>query len=431
MRRTVRPSPPTILIALALLAAGCGADATLSPSPSGGGERVSLLLFGEPEELAAYRELVETYESRHTGVDIGIIEASDRTDLLARLSTSFAGGQPPDLFLINYRYFAQFAARGVLEPMSSRLDGSAALDEEDFFAEAMNAFQFGGEQVCMPQNISSLVVYYNRNLFEASDVPIPAEGWTWDEMVDRAVALTNVGIDQYGLGVEPTMIRVAPFVWSNGAELFDDPARPTRFTLDDPEALAALVRFLGLGRGVSPIPSEVAVEAEDLESRFLNGRLAMLLSSRRSTPTFRTITDFEWDVAALPILEQPAGILHSDAYCMTAASESKDEAWRFVEFALGPDGQRITARSGRTVPSLVEVANSDAFLDPNASPANSRVFVDTIPYIRQVPSLSTWPEIEDVADPILELGLYGGLPADEVARQIDAATRELFARAEY
>ncbi|HYN62957.1 MAG TPA: extracellular solute-binding protein, partial [Candidatus Limnocylindrales bacterium] len=179
-----------------------------------------------------------------------------------------------------------------------------------------------------------------------------------------------------------------------------------------------------------PIPSDEAIEAEDLESRFLNGRLAMLLSSRRSTPTFRTITDFDWDIAPLPVHAQPAGILHSDAYCMTRASESKDAAWSFVEFALAEVGQRIMAASGRTVPSLINVANSDAFLDPAAKPANSRVFLDTIPYIRRVPNISTWPEIEDAAEPILELALYQGISAERVAQQIDEATADLFARAE-
>ena len=71
------------------------------------------------------------------------------------------------------------------------------------------------------------------------------------------------------------------------------------------------------------IPSEQEVEAEDDETRFQNGREAMVLSSRRSTPTFRTITAFDWDVAPLPQHGEQAGILHSDAYCMTKASEQQ------------------------------------------------------------------------------------------------------------
>lgn len=100
------------------------------------------------------------------------------------------------------------------------------------------------------------------------------------------------------------------------------------------------------------VPSDQEREAEDEPTRFLNGRLAMLMESRRETPSFRTIKTFDWDIAALPRHKQPAGILHSDAYCMTKRFNNKHATWRFLEFALGPEGQQITARLGRTVPSL-------------------------------------------------------------------------------
>jgi multiple sugar transport system substrate-binding protein len=155
----------------------------------------------------------------------------------------------------------------------------------------------------------------------------------------------------------------------------------------------------------------------------------MLLSSRRSTPTFRTIKDFDWDVAPLPVFKRPAGILHSDAYCMAQAGKAKDDTWRFIEFANSPEGQQIVARTGRTVPSLKSVARSEAFLDPAAKPQSSEVFLDGIPTIRRVPTISTWPEIEDVAEGILENGLYLGQDPRRVARELDRATRPLFARA--
>jgi multiple sugar transport system substrate-binding protein len=416
-----------VAVLLAVVAAACMGKGTSGD--------IRFLAFGDPAELQAFRSVVKAFREVEPDITVNLVEASDRDDLVARLSTSFAGGEPPDLFLINYRFYGQFAARGVLEPIQSRLDASDAFDEEDFYDEALVAFRLDGELVCLPQNISSLVVYYNRNLFREAGVREPESGWTWNEMVEKAIALTrdengDGNVDQYGLGVEPTLIRIAPFVWSNGGEVVDDLERPTAFTLDSPAAGEAVQAFFDL-RGLHiVVPTEEEIESEDDETRFLNGRTAMVLSSRRATPTFRTITAFDWDVAPLPRHREPAGILHSDAYCMTAASEEKDAAWRFMEFALGPEGQRITARSGRTVPSLIEVARSDAFLDPQAEPASSRVFLDTIPHIRRVPSISTWPEIEDAAEVILEGGLYENVPSDEIARQLNARTRDIFARAE-
>ena len=432
------------LIALCALAivAGCGGS-------NGSPGTVTFLVFGDPPELRAYRTLIAAFE-KENDARVQLIEASDREDLLARLSTSFAGGTPPDLFLINYRFYGQFASKGVLEPLGERAEDSEILDLEGFYPEALDAFRWDGELTCLPQNVSSLVVYYNRDLFERYGVAEPRDGWTWQEFVTKAQALTrdeqgfavrgqdpdlpqaggspNVAV--YGVGVEPTIIRIAPFVWSVGEDLVDDEDNPTRFTLDSPAAKAVINEFFALRTGYGVAPPDVEVEAEDDESRFANARMAMLLSSRRSVPTFREAAKFDWDVAPLPIHRKPAGILHSDAYCMTTASENKDAAWKFVEFALGEEGQRTVARTGRTVPSLRKVAESPAFLDPDAKPRNSRVFLDAIPTIRRVPTISTWPEIEDAAEGILENGMYLGKPVDEVVVELDRTTRPMFARAE-
>jgi hypothetical protein len=57
------------------------------------------------------------------------------------------------------------------------------------------------------------------------------------------------------------------------------------------------------------------------------------------------------------------------------------------------------------------------------------VFLDSIPVIRRVPNISTWPEIEDVLGGIIETGLYDGVPAEDVAQQMIDATTDIFARA--
>jgi multiple sugar transport system substrate-binding protein len=389
---------------------------------------VSLVVFGEAEELAAYRTLATSFGQAQDDVAVELVEVPDRQALITRVTTAMAAGNPPDLFLINYRFYGQFAARGVLEPLQARLDGSDVIAEDEMYDLALDAFRDGnGDLVCLPQNVSSLVVYYNRDLFEQAGVPLPEAGWTWDDMTAAAAALRDG--EQYGLGVEASIVRLAPFVWSNGGDIVDDPTRPTRLTLDTPLSLAALERFLALGTdGLIPTAEESA--AEDDEARFANGRLAMYLNSRRVTPQFRLIEDFEWDVAPLPVLDAPAGVLHSDAYCMTAGSEHHDAAFSFVEYALGPDGAPVIARTGRTVPSLRSVAESEAFLDPSQPPESAEVFLETIPAIRALPTISTWPEIESAANEILEAARADGTPAEEVARRLDEATRDLFARAE-
>jgi multiple sugar transport system substrate-binding protein len=285
--------------------------------------------------------------------------------------------------------------------------------------------------MCLPQNISSLVVYYNQDLFDATGLAYPPDDWSWDDFVATARALTrdvdgDGRTDQYGLGVEPSLFRLAPFVWQNGAPLVDDETSPGQLVLTHPPTQQALEWFVALRQVHGVVPDRVEEAAQDSESRFVAGRTAMYLNSRRGTPTYREITDFTWDIAPLPRGQTSAGILHSDAYCLSRTTENKPDAWTFIEYANSVEGQTVIAKTGRTVPSLIAVAESAAFLDPTQPPRRSRVMLDTIPALRRVPVISTWEEIEKTASEEIERAFYGDISAAEAATLAVQRTQEYF-----
>lgn len=410
--------PALVLLVCALLSAACAA----SPAPAA---PVSFMIFGDPAEKAAYEELVAAFEARHPDSPVELIHIPSQSDYRTRLGVDLAAGTPADVVLINYRRYAGFAAKGALEPLGPYLARSELIQEDDFYPEAIAPFRWRGELMCIPQNLSSLVVYYNRALFAAAGLPEPADDWSWADFLAAALALTmdtdgDGATDQYGLGTEASLFRAAPFIWQNGGELVDDPAAPTRLALDSPASREALRWFVDLQVRHRVAPDAVAEQAEASESRFLGGRLGMYLNSRRGVPTYRTVEGLDWDVAPLPRGRGAAGILHADAYCLPAASANKAGAWRLIEFANASEGQAIIARSGRTVPSIRAVAESPAFLDPQVRPARSRVFIESIPVIRAVPILEGWADIEDTVGAEIERAFYGQAPLDEA---IAEATR--------
>ncbi len=392
------------------------------------------MVFGDPAELAAYGSLVAAFEAEHPDIDVELIHIPSASDYRARLGVDFAAGDPADVVLINYRRYAPFAAMGALEPLAPYLRGSDLISESDFFEVATEPFKWRGQLMCIPQNISSLVVYYDRELFDAAGLAYPTDDWTWDDFLATAQALTldldgDGDTDQYGLGTEASIFRLAPFVWGNGGQLtvLESGLRPIRLALDSRAAREAVEWFVELQTVHGVVPDALAETAESSESRFLNGRTAMFLNSRRGTPTARAVEGLDWDVAALPTGSEPAGILHSDAYCMAAATEDKDAAWTFIEFANSPVGQAIVAESGRTVPSLRSVASSDAFLDPSAAPANSAVWLETADTLRTLPVMATWVDIEEVTGDELERAFYGQASVDEAIDAMITRTTPFFA----
>lgn len=424
MRRWVS----VVVLVIVVASVAVGACDRNDDASSDARTRIRFQVAGEPEDLAIYDLIVRGFEKEEPDIDVELVGVARGGDHVAKLTTAFAGGEPPEVFLINYREYAQFAGRDALEPLEQHLV-DAGVELDDYYALALEAFRVRGKVTCLPQNLSSLVVYYNTVLFERAGVAAPATGWTWADFEDAARRTTGGGL--HGLGVEPLLPRIAPFVWANGGDIVDDPRSPTRLTFDDPAAREALEFVVGLVRDDRVVPGAEDVAAQDLQARFASGKLAMLLSSRREVPALREIRTLPWDVGPLPTGKTTASILHSDGYCLSAGigAERTAAAVKFITYAGGPDGQTVAALGGRTVPSISSIATGP-FLDPTRPPEHDQVFLDAIPAIRRTPVIATWPEIEREAEEVLTRAFYEeGYTIDQAVADLDARTRPLFREA--
>lgn len=450
-----RFSAALVLLMTAIVISLCQ-HAVLAQEPAG----IRFAFWGDPAEEAAYQAVVDAFEAAHPGIDVTVDYTAGQGDYYRKIASDFAAGAPPDVYLTNYRQFGQYAGAGGLAPIQTYIENSAQISESDYYSLSLGAFRFGdaSELYCLPQNISSLVVYYNQDLFESAGIPLPIDGWSWDEFIAAAQALTqdtdgDGTLDQYGVVVEPSMYRMVSFIWGSGGEVVDDLEHPTTLTIDTPEALAGLEMFISLGAsGYNVVPPEVEVAAESDQDRFMRGGAGMYMQSRRPVPTLREIDGFDWNVVSLPVIDRAATVLHSDAFCMAADAENPDAVWTFIEFAGGEQGQILLAETGRTVPSMISVSESPVFLQgvpagcpwrcdsgsPAASPvaatplppANSQVYLDNIPDMHRLPSISTWAEVEDIFDAEFDRSLYiENFEVAEAAAAAIANSKDAFDRA--
>lgn len=423
------------LLSIFLSVWGLGA---CQPAPVKSSITVTFAYFGDPAEQAAFVSVIEGFHAsqpRWQGVPIQVegIAVPSQADYLTRLTTDFAAGTPPDVSLFNYRRMAQYYNRGALEVLHNRAQQSETLALDDFYPAALDAFRnHNGELICLPQNISSQVVYYNKDLFDRAGLVYPEAGWDWQAFRTLAQQLTlpdNDGDgepDQHGLGLEPQLIRMAPFIWQNGGELVDDPANPTRLALDSPAARQAIQFVADLALRDQVVPNRTAEAVQSHQDRFYTGKIAMYIDSRRIVPTLRELAEFDWDVAPLPVGKESASVLHSDGYCLSAASTVKDAAWLFIEYALSAEGQTRAALLGRTVPSLRSVAESSAFLDPTHPPASAHVWLEIAPDLHALPKIENWVTIERVAAIELEQLYLGAQSLEVTLANIQTAAVEDF-----
>ncbi len=395
-----------------------GLATLMRPEGSLGADAVRFAFFADPSEALAYAQLIDRFEEIQNEIKIEpVVISSSNVAPLGRLLPaskypewlrgSFTGPNPPDVFLFTYRDVGAYDTRGVLEPLDSWLAGSRSLNEGDFYPEALSLFRpMDKPLMAIPQNLSSLVVYFNTEMFEAAGIPEPVAGWSWEDFSAAAKALTQDtngdGLPEiHGVTFDPTIHRYAAAIWGAGGELFDDVYQPTRLTLDTPEARRGIEFITSLGpTGIGATPTQDERMLLDDTQRFRSGKAAMLIQSRRVVAFLRDNALVPWDVAPLPVGLIPANVSHSDGLGIWSGSPRKDGAWKFLEFAMGEEGQKILAESGRTVPSMRRVAESDAFLKGGSSasllgyaqsPRNASIYLENIGISRPLPSTSTWP----------------------------------------
>lgn len=390
-----------------------GASATLDPNA------VTFMVFGDDAEKKAYDALVEAFENKYPAIPVALIYVPNQFAYRDQVAQDFALGQPYDVVILNNRRYGFYGLRKMLEPLGPYLDKSSVVREADFFPEALAPFRLNGVLNCIPQNASNLVVYWNKDLFDQAGVAYPKAEWTWDEFLKTAQALTrdtngDGKIDQFGLGTEADLLRLAPFIWQNGGEIVNNESKPTQLTIDSAASQEAIrwVVDLQVKHHVVPSPEDEIVES--FETRFMDGKIAMFINQRRGVGMYRDNAKFNWDVAPLPRNKRAAGVLQADAYCIPIASNHKANAWKLVEFASSVEGQTILAASGRSMPSLRAVAQSDAFLQPGQKPEHAEVFVDTLSLARPFPVLLNWVQIEEIAGEQIERAFHGTVALDQV-----------------
>ena len=394
----------------------------MSPALSG---EVSWMVLADPEQLKAFQAVADAFEAKYPGVKVSLSSAADNEeDYHAALGTALAGGSPPDVANLDYDATAQYAATGGLLALADDIAQSSVIRATDFYTQAWDGFQWQGRQICLPISASGLMVFYNKQLFDDARLAYPKAGWTWDEFLADAQALTH-GADQYGVTLEPEFNNLLPFIWQNGGDLLS--ADGAQLALDTPAATAAVQFFVDLQSRYHVTPDQEAAESQEPPDRFIEGTLGMMVESRAAVPSVRVITAFDWDVAPLPQKTQAANILKADGLCIPAKAQNPGLGWKLIEFAASPAGQQLLSAAGRIVPSNIAVSQSPAFLHPNARPANSQAWLDEIANIRIVPAVAHWPDIEETGNGELANAFYGHASAAQTVQAIIDKTARFLA----
>jgi len=390
---------------------------------------VKVAFWGSPEEIKIVKNSIKPWEEAHPGIKVRF-EHTPYGGYDSKMLTRVAGGAAPDVMATEVNHFVTFASKNVLENLNPYIAADSEFDKKDFFPQILDRFTLNKKIYAIPRDVAPFAcVFYNKDLFDKAGVPYPDDDWDWNDLLDKAQALTKQ--DENGRTIQYGFYGWAwqNFVYGNGGKLVDNVKNPTKVMLDDPLTIEGLQFYSDLVNKYRVMPTPVALAnlGMGVDLMFSSGRLAMFMSGIWETPTLRTYK-FEWDVAMFP--KNPKGIRRfgtgGSGYAVLKSSKHKKEAWEVVKALTGPAGQIELAHKGLAQPARRSVAESEHWATHPGLPHNKAMLNKAVKYITFDPFHPAWQEIQDkIMLPEFDLLFNGKTTAAESARKLTPRMNEL------
>lgn len=341
--------------------------------------------WGSKSEIDILQPILEDFEKDNPDIKIDFMHIPQ--NYFQKIHLLFASNTPPDVIFMNNLNLPVYANAGVLENLSGY-----GFDTKEFFPQSLDSLTWNGVLYAIPRDVSNLVVFYNKNIFDDTKVSYPHKDWTFDEFLETARLLTKRP-DIFGVSFEEDLLFYLPYLMSEGGGVLSDDLSASIITGEQSQNGLKFYADLRKKYHVAPLKSESA--SATMAQMFLQGRLAMQISGRWLVPKYREEADFNWDIAPFPKGNAGSIVpLDSSGWAVAKASKHKTEAVLLIKYLSSKENIEKMTASGLIVPARMDAANSNYFLD-GKKPENARVFLDVIETSKPTPVSVNYNEVTD------------------------------------
>jgi multiple sugar transport system substrate-binding protein len=420
--------PLAVLGTLSACCAGCGS----------GEEPAQVVLrvanWGSPavetDFMKLEREIWDEFERTHPGVKLQIEQIPGPGQYAPKVLMMHLTGSVPDVIHLDASSAAIFINNDVLLDLAPFVKRDTDFDLDRFFENVLKIYQRGSRVYSIPLDFTPMVMYYNKTLFDEANVPYPRSGWTWDDFLRKAEALTKppppgeILPQQYGFYFENIMPFWVLWLWTNGGDVLSPDGRRASGYLDGPRSVEAVQFLVDLmeKHHVAPTLREKSILGVN---PFLEGQAAMDLKGHWMMIDYRA-RGLDVGVVELPrTIEKPVTVVYAAGLSIMQKAEHPDLAWEYIKFMTGFDVQRRRVESGLAISGNKVVADSFAG-DPTED-----AFLRLVQYARPPwgAYVERYPFIEDLGTEMMSDLLHAGGANVEAelrrtARLIDAALKD-------
>lgn len=402
-----------LLLGLVLCTSLCGC--TKKPEKT----VIQFASWGSQSEIEIIKPILNEFEKQNPNIKVEFVHIPQ--NYFQKIHLLFASNLAPDVLFINNLYLPIYAKAGVLEELPID-DNNSAINQFDyiasvnishqrkrltlhneiekvFYKKSLTALSYNGKLYAIPRDISTLVIYYNKDLFNKYGAQYPNQYWKFSDFLSIAKKLTkdinNDGkIDIWGISFEEDLLYYLPYLMSEGGGAVSDDLKS--IIINSQESKKGLEFYADLRNKYHVAPTKAESASETMAQLFLQEKLAMHLSGRWLVPKYRSQAKFNWDVVNFPSGDKGSIVpLDASGWAIAKSSKHKDAAMSLINYLSSKKSIEKFTKSGLIVPARMDVGEAEFLKLKTLPPYNERVFINVIKTAKPTPVTANYNEIQD------------------------------------
>ncbi|WP_404454717.1 ABC transporter substrate-binding protein [Virgibacillus necropolis] len=423
-----------ILLVLAFLLVACSNSETGSKDETEGtndkkadkssDEEVTIVYARNVDSTGAIDLVIEAFEKKFPNINVKYREMpADSGQTHDQYVTAFsAQSSEIDVFNADVIWPAEFGQADYALELDRFIERDN-IDMDAYFPGTVASGKYNGKQWAMPNYTDAGVLYYRSDIVEE-----PPE--TWDELIEMAAKYqgekgTEFGYIMQAAQYEGLICNAIEYIASYGGQIIDE---NNNVLADSPETVKAIKKMKEVVNSDFVPDNILNFKEVETETAYIEGNSVFA----RNWPYMQaSAADEERSkiIGNSKITTLPSGSEGSSSSLggwmamINRYSEHPEEAWEFVKFLTGPEGQKITAIHGGRAPTLKALYDDPEVKEASALFANPE-FKKVLENAVSRPVTPIYQEISDIMQIELSRALTGEQTPEEAAKNMQTKIEE-------
>ncbi|RBW67548.1 ABC transporter substrate-binding protein [Bacillus taeanensis] len=421
-----------VVMALMLVLAACssgGSEEEEAGTDNGNEakeEVVKLVYASGKDTTKATDMIIEEFNKTHPNIQVEFREMPSDSGAIhdAFVTALNAGDTSIDVMALDVVWPAEFAQAGYVLPLD-RFIQQDGLDLGEYNQGAVSAASFNGKQWALPRFIDTGLLFYRTDLVSGDEVP-----QTWDDLTAKSAELNGQGGTKFGYLMqakqyEGLVCNALEYIAAYGGNFLDENGN---VIINSPEAIKGLNKLVEVANS-DYVPANITTFTEiESHTAFIEGQSPFIRNwpyqwNVANNPEESKIVD---KIGVAPLPQGDAGSAAALGGWMTAISkysEHPKEAWEFVKFIAGKEGQKISAIHGGLAPTIPALFEDQEVLDVNPFFANEG-FVSGLNAAVSRPVVPNYAEISEIIQIQVSKAIAGQQTVEEAVKNMETQMKE-------